>query len=860
MRLDVRAGPAPRPRLSGSPGARVALGLLVGLCVTLSGSPAGAQTPAGTAPNPAPDPAPNPADARQGAPAAAGDPKTAEPSSDVSPDGSPPSGASGASAGPSEEPSAEPGAAAETAALGALIDAARFGPAPTVRAVSYADGRALDAASRVAVDGLVGQPATGEALDGLVRALARNDAPGLDLRRVPTDDAGLIDVLIVPEDRIRRVGRLRPTTAPVGTPDLDADRRLQRRIEGMVAPLALEEGHVFHPWFERRDAERVQRYFVEQGHPFARVDIRRFETPGIVDVTWRVAPGPKLAVGGVSVAGLPDPVDRPTLGTVGGRAVLPWVVADDVERLRGHVCRAGFPDARVAVETALGQRALYLSFVIERGPPVSVGRLDVDLPAGVSALPAAVLADLPVRADGPWCPDLARQATALIRERLEAAGRPDATVGWRVAALPGKPPTVALTLQVADAGAVRIGRVWFAGNRVTRVDLLRELVTVRPGDLYDPEAIDDSVQVLRRSALFRRVEARTVPGPDRGTRHLVFTVVEREPFSIDLGQQSLTLHNLDVADTTTDVRALRAGAALRGAGQRMVLYAQPRWQGLHLFDPYVLPVLGAEGRLDRRERDFGADIRETWYSLEGEAALRLFDDRLLLVPGLQYEVTFPEGVSSSAELPVADDETLFAAAGFRTSLRFERLDDERVPYLGVRFEGRLWRGLSWLGSDLDLTRWRGSVDVRLPLRRFEGDRHMVLGLAFSAADIARYNRRALAAHHRLTPKIRGYESLRFRHPLGQEVLELGGQTAFTAAVEVRLPMPYARRHALVPFFDAAALGDRGTDPLDALFAAPGLTYVYSFFDERLEGYLRVAFPLRTDVDLEYIGFGMDGSF
>ena len=31
-----------------------------------------------------------------------------------------------------------------------------------------------------------------------------------------------------------------------------------------------------------------------------------------------------------------------------------------------------------------------------------------------------------------------------------------------------------------------------------------------------------------------------------------------------------------------------------------------------------------------------------------------------------------------------------------------------------------------------------------------------------------------------------------------------------------------------------------------LFGAPGLTYVYSFFDERLEGYLRVAFPLRTD--------------
>lgn len=734
---------------------------------------------------------------------------------------------------------------------------------PTVRAVRFTDDRPLEPEDRVALDALVGHPATDDALDALVRALARADRPGLDLRLAPADDPALVDVIVHPEPRVRRVGRLRVTTAPVGAPDPEGDRRLMRRIEGLVAPFALEEGHVFHPWLERRDTARVRRYFVEQGHPFARVEARRFDSPGVVDLTWRVDPGPRVAIAEVRVSGLPDPADRPQLETVAGerQAARPWVLAADAERVRRHVCLAGFPDARVDVTAEVRRGRLAVEFAVAPGVPARIAAVDIDAPP----LPRAVLAEPPLTAGDPWCPDAADAAASALRRRLEAAARPDADVRWTAEIAPpdgrlDAPRAVRLALTIRDARTVRIERVWFAGNRVTRVDLLRELVTVEPGDLYDPDAIDASVQALRRTALFRRVDARTVPGPDPGTRHLLFTLVEREPFSIDLEQQSLTLHNLDLTDTTTDVRALRAGAALRGAGQRMVLYAQPEWQGLHLFDPYILPILGAEARLDRRTRGFGADVEESWYSLQGDVALRLLADRVIIAPAVLYALTFPEGVSSGAGLPVADDVTLLGALGLRGEARFARLDDERVPYLGARLDARVWRALPAIGSDLDLTRLDVDLDLRLPLRRFEGDRHLVLGVILGASDITRHGPRELAAHQRVTPKIRGFAPLRFRHPVGEETLRLGGQVAFTGAVELRVPMPYARRHALLPSLDAAALGDRGRDPFDAVFAAPALTYVYSFFDEKLEGFLRVAFPLRTDVDLEYIAFGMDGSF
>lgn len=755
---------------------------------------------------------------------------------------------------------AAPAVAQPASVVAAFDDAADPDRAPVVRAVRLPRGKP-DPADRVAVAALEGSPATPEALEALVAALERPDRGGVALRLRPVARADeLVDVTVTFEAEPRRTGRLRPLVADA-SPDPDEIRRLARRVEAVVSPFALREGHIFHPYLLDRDTERIRRYFIEQGHPFVRVEPRLVESPGVVDVTWVAHPGERRTVGELRTVGLPDGVGRPKLRTEAGPETVarPWVLEGDAERVRRQVCRAGFPDAAVEVAVEPAGGGLAVEFRVTRGPRAAIGSWRVVAPA----VPPEILARALRREGEPWCPDDADALAEDLRGRLAAAARPDADVRWtakRGQRLDAVVP-VDVTLTIADAEAVRIGRVWFSGNRVTRHDLLRGLVEVEEGDLYDPDAIDRSVQALRRTNLFRRVEARTVPGPRPRTRHLLFQLDEREPFSINLEQQSLTLHNLDLGDLTTDVRALSAGAALRGAGQRVVLYAQPDWQGLHVFDPYVLPLLGFEARLDRRTADFGADVEETWWSAEVAAGLRAFAERLELLPGLWYEVTFPEGVPSAAGLPVAAESTLMSAFGFRARMSFERLDEEQVPYLGFALNTSAWRATPWLGGDYDLRRLRADLSLRLPLWQFGGDRHLVLGLLAGVHDLTRYERGALPAHSRITPKIRGFDPLRFDRPLDGDVVELGGNLAATAGIELRVPMPYARRHALIPFFDAATLAEPGVaEVFDELFMAPGLTYAYSFFDERLEGYLRVAFPLRTDVELEYLAFGLGGSF
>lgn len=751
--------------------------------------------------------------------------------------------------------------------------------APDVGDVRFAEPPGDDPAVQVAVRRLLGGPASPKRLVAFVQALSQTGMGPLELSLSPMPApmmaelgaVGRVQVTVQIVGAPVLVGRLELTTDPERAIDRADSQRLARRVQAVEQPFALVEGHSFHPYLLRQDTERIRRYFIERGHPFVKVDPVPTQSPGLVDLIWLIDPGPQSAVTELSVTGMPPGVERPPLVTEPGPNAVsrPWVLEADAIRLRRHVCRQGFPEAEVSTAVEARGDGLHVSFVVEPGPVVRIAAMDIEAPE----LPASVLADLPLATGDGWCPDEALALAELLEARLAAEARPDAMVEVvpHTQELDGQ---VQLELRITGADKVRLDRIWFAGAVVTRNALLRRLVEVESGQLYDPVRIDDSVQNLRRTGLFRRVHARTLPGSRPGTRHVQFTLIEREPFSIDLDRQALTLHNLDLTDADTDVAALQAGGAFRGNGQRMVIYAQTNWQGLHLFDPYLTDLTGVELRLDRRRRSYGAGVVETWYSVELGGGFRFLADRLRLVPSIRYELTFPTGVPSDADVAVPNQMTVLSALGMRARLTFERLDAERVAYLGFRVETQFERAVTWLGGDIDLVRSGIKGRIRLPLWRFSGDRHLVLGLLAGATDLARYDGERIPAHLRLNPKIRGYDSLRFSQQLivddanPADIVQIGGTGGLTGGVELRIPMPYARRHALIPFFDGASLSDTTTSVLqDAIkgvftefYYAPGLTYAYSFFDERLEGFLQVAFPMRTDVGLEYVAFGMNGSF
>ena len=95
---------------------------------------------------------------------------------------------------------------------------------------------------------------------------------------------------------------------------------------------------------------------------------------------------------------------------------------------------------------------------------------------------------------------------------MQDHGHPDASVQLAASPKGGAGPEGAATrvdvlVGVQSRGTVSVERVWFEGNRVTRESVMRQLLTVREGDLFRQNEIDTSVQNLLR------IQKITLPTP-----------------------------------------------------------------------------------------------------------------------------------------------------------------------------------------------------------------------------------------------------------------------------------------------------------------------------------------------------------
>jgi outer membrane protein assembly factor BamA len=411
-------------------------------------------------------------------------------------------------------------------------------------------------------------------------------------------------------------------------------------------------------------------------------------------------------------------------------------------------------------------------------------------------------------------------------------------------------------------GQARVERIWFEGNTITRESVLRQLLAIEEGDVLRESAVDQSVQALRRSDLFKSASVRVIRGSRPTTRYLLFTVEESQQIAIDLLGQTLTFRNVDLGDWPEDWEDLAQGVSLRGGGQRVRFFAQDDWQGVEFLDAFVSRYLLTRAALFRQTDDVdGAE--EVWYTAEAGFGLQAFESRASLVPLFQLEYTSLDDRAAFASLPVMTGDVWTTALGLEGRLDLNLRDAERVPYLGFDVRGRALFGLQALGGDLG---WR-SVDAgaraHLPLGTNRRDQHYVLRVASSFAHVDPDHSGELLAHQRAFPDIRGFDTRSIGVPVdvGAETIVLGGTTAATASAEIRLPIPVGRRNAFAPFLDAATVSGDDDPFLSNPHAAAGATLYFSVFSERLEGFLYGAYPFLGDVgEKQYVGGGLGGSF
>jgi hypothetical protein len=715
------------------------------------------------------------------------------------------------------------------------------------------------------------QPATEENLARVVAAIG--DEPGLgaiSLRVVRSDrDPATAELVVSVDGRARRIKSLALTTSAQGKPDPDESWRLIRQARGEERALLLNEGRPMHPWYLRQDEEMLRRAWQRRG--YREVVVRSELEPAgeLVDVVFRIAEGPRFTVNSVVIDGPRVETDderEALLEKLSTRAdddspVVPWQLDRDAQRVRRHYCKRGYAEARVEVRQALAEKTrVDVGFVVVPGGLSSIGEVVIE----GDGLSANGRKSLPVAENKPYCGDLLAETQAAVVAWLRDHGHPDAVVEVDARSLPATPVgprRVRVRIRISADAEVKVARIWFEGNANTREDVLRQLMAVTEGNLYRERDLQTSVQNLLRSGLVRQADVQTIGGANRAERYLIFTVVERDPVSIDLIDQSVTLRNLDVTNWPSDFDELSAGAALRGAGHELRVTGRPDKIGLRFRNLFLHRYLLTEGEFAWRSMLVGVED-EQWFGAEWGFGLKFLENRLALVPFVGFEYTDLPRRAVFDPLPLAQGQHLGVHAGATGRADVNLRDEERIPYLGVDANVRYTHAVPPLGSELDGFGVDARAALNLPLGTNSAGAHYILRLSGRYGQLWADGK--VTAHQRLFPEIRGYESdaigVPFEGTGKNDGGLLGGERVLASAVEFRIPIRPLRRNAIAPFMDAASVAGKDEPLMDRLHLAAGAAYYFSFFTERLEGFVYGAVPFETKSAWRVFGAGVGGNF
>lgn len=244
--------------------------------------------------------------------------------------------------------------------------------------------------------------------------------------------------------------------------------------------------------------------------------------------------------------------DRPTLRR-------DYLVADSASIL-GLYRHYGFLDAgvRVRVEPMKDPRSARVVFDVKEGPRTRIDHVElngVTVPS-LSDLRRSLLA----RPREPFDPAFLHLDTLKIRTLYRARGyfvnaagsykrgRPDST-------------SVVVRYDVDEGPQHRVGRIEYTGSVHVREELGRRELLLAPGDVYDEERLNRSIERMYQTSLFRQVQVSTPIDTAGAKVDLQFRVSERKPRWIDGGVGSGSADRFRLAGEwghgNLDTRALR---------------------------------------------------------------------------------------------------------------------------------------------------------------------------------------------------------------------------------------------------------------------------------------------------------------
>ncbi len=490
----------------------------------------------------------------------------------------------------------------------------------------------------------------------------------------------------------------------------------------LIEQVPVAVGDQYDAFAIREGVENIRDLYLERGYAYVSVEVDFDSVRASGNLIYEVEEGPRVRIRKILFEGRESVVRRELTKRIRSNTAL-WiirtgvfdesVVEGDVASIRKYYRDLGFLDARVSYRVDTTDRAgdLHLVFVISEGARYRIESIAFD---GCTFFSTDELRGKIESAEQEYFkqPDIDRDANA-VQSALGENGFIDARVEpTRVFST--EPGYVRVTFNVSEGEQVRVGRIVVRGNSSTQDRVIRRVLELYPGQLYNTTNAQTAQRRLVESQIFDRVSITPV-GQAPGVRDIIVDVTESEKradfifgFGITsdnglVGNILFQTNNFDIFDTPRNFEEFIKGQAFRGAGQRLRLELQPGTElnrfrldftENYLFDRPLRFDFSlfhfTRGREDYREQRTGSivsfgkrltegltyfELFKDWY---GEVAFRVEHVQLKdadLFDAEEIRDSAGDTILTSVKGTVIRDRTdsrLLPSEGDRTSLSFEQ--------------------------------------------------------------------------------------------------------------------------------------------------------------------------------------------
>ena len=393
---------------------------------------------------------------------------------------------------------------------------------------------------------------------------------------------GLVVVFDVLEDRV------------LNAVEIQGNRKFSLKDLKKIMPV--RAGDFADHYLLSRGSEVLASHYRQAGYHRVHITVDATLLASEGKVIYRIVEGPRTRVRQIKFQGNDKISSKKLRGNVGSKPHVmifspgnydPEQVEKDVTELRLFLRDQGYLDAQVGLrppEFSDDQKWVTLTFLIGEGPLFKVRDVRFQ---GNSDIPDAELAKtLKVGpGDVPFQKHIGVTNTRNILEAYGRQGYADAQVRLSPIYSKEEPGVIDLVYNIEEGQQYVVGRIDVFGNETTQDRVIRRQFKLAPGDILDVTKLQESRRRLLESTLFTQVDVSDVPGQDN-MRDIKVNVTEG-PTAMLIAGVGLTSdagvvgdfrfeqRNFDLFDFPTSIADFFAGESFHGAGQYLLLQAQP---------------------------------------------------------------------------------------------------------------------------------------------------------------------------------------------------------------------------------------------------------------------------------------------